>query len=575
EEARAAEARCQSLRQEIAATGLATLDANDLETTANLLDDALDSGAGSRGLTWAAVGIGLLSLITTVVSLVAGIDRVALGILIGGGVTAMVMALGASISGRHSRLALRELEVRCPALDLSPTALRGAVARLPALRRLQTELRSQEVIAEAHRNEIELSRQRAADLAGQCDELLTELGLQLPALHLRPIEEPNSIEALVTRGRAAVSAVIDAVDAARWRDTLHKEDATLEERETDLLRLGEEAQDRADEHAQLEARLRRGLAECGVASDSDLQQALGFFRHACAARRRHDECSEALFAVRRRKSALGVNRGQLGRLAAHLSAELRARGGDPEAPLRANQENGTVPAPFDPNHLQALEREVEFARRRSTSARASAGELRARLSGTLEGLPNLADLEDERAVCAAARERALRQLEALKLAATVIGASTEGVHRALAPRLAESVGRRLALLSEGRYREVSVAMEDFRVSMLGIERPDFIPLELLSQGTRDQVSLLLRLALCEALGERRESIPLLLDEPLLTADRSRREAALDFLVALSESNQVVLAASDPDVAERVERRVGSECAVVAMRRPQGALSLRD
>jgi uncharacterized protein YhaN len=161
------------------------------------------------------------------------------------------------------------------------------------------------------------------------------------------------------------------------------------------------------------------------------------------------------------------------------------------------------------------------------------------------GAPPLADLEDERSACLNARDRGLHQLAALRRAAELIEDVTRRIHRNLAPRLATSVGDRLALLTEGRYRAVNVDTAHFDVSLLGPDRPDLVPLELLSHGTRDQVALLLRLALAEVLSGGGEPVPLLLDEPLLSADPQRRATALRFLWNLSASNQVVLSTADP------------------------------
>ncbi len=164
----------------------------------------------------------------------------------------------------------------------------------------------------------------------------------------------------------------------------------------------------------------------------------------------------------------------------------------------------------------------------------------------------LADLEDERAACLAARDRGVRQLSALRAAAELIEDATKRIHRDLAPRLAASVAERLALLTEGRYTAVNVDTAHFEVSLLGRDRPDLVPLELVSHGTRDQVSLLLRLALAEVLSDAGEDVPLLLDEPLLSADPQRRATALRFLWNLSATNQVVLSTSDPTLVDALE-----------------------
>ena len=103
------------------------------------------------------------------------------------------------------------------------------------------------------------------------------------------------------------------------------------------------------------------------------------------------------------------------------------------------------------------------------------------------------------------------------------------------------------------------------MSLLGRDRPDLVPLELVSHGTRDQVSLLLRLALAEVLSEAGEEVPLLLDEPLLSADPQRRATALRFLWNLSATNQVVISTSDPTLVTALEELGGGDRpAVVTM-----------
>ena len=149
------------------------------------------------------------------------------------------------------------------------------------------------------------------------------------------------------------------------------------------------------------------------------------------------------------------------------------------------------------------------------------------------------------------RDRALRQLEALRRAAALIEEAARRVHREVAPRLAASVAGRLALLTEGAYDEVHVDADRFAVRLHSRGRPDLVPVEHVSHGTRDQVGLLLRLALTEVLGEAGEPVPLLLDDPLLSSDPRRRRTAVEFLLRLSADTQVLLTTADPSVAEQV------------------------
>jgi len=179
----------------------------------------------------------------------------------------------------------------------------------------------------------------------------------------------------------------------------------------------------------------------------------------------------------------------------------------------------------------------------------------------------VADLEDERDACETARDRGLHQLKALRRAADLIEAASRVTHRELAPRLAESLGTRLSLLTGSRYVEVNVDTDHFALGLLGHDRPDMVPLDAVSHGTRDQVALLLRLALCEVLGGGGERTPLLLDEPLITSDPVRRDLFIEFLHDLSATHQVLLSTADPAMIEAVSRITAGDCSVVRLADP--------
>jgi uncharacterized protein YhaN len=259
----------------------------------------------------------------------------------------------------------------------------------------------------------------------------------------------------------------------------------------------------------------------------------------------------------RRRGSLAADVSSLSRLAAELETRLASRGGDVGAVAAAE--------PLDHSRLQDLETAAEHARQGAVAAATAAAALRARLGEMRGSTASLADLEDERAACVAARDRGLHQLAALHRAAELIENATRSIHRDLAPRLATSVADRLALMTEGRYTAVNVDTAHFEVSLLGRDRPDLVPLDLVSHGTRDQVSLLLRLALAEVLSGAGEQVPLLLDEPLLSADPQRRATALRFLWNLSATNQVVLGTSDPTLVSALEAVCeGDQPVVLAM-----------
>ena len=545
-------AREAALRREIAATGLRSLPVTVID---DLLPELEEARHGGAMLAFAAV------LVAAAASAGAlGFARAHAGIaaLLVGALGAALAGVCAWFSARRSRSAARARDAAAAlARDagIDPAELERLSGRLPVLRTLHEALDDIEHRTSRRRADAEAVQGALAALLERSGALAAEVGVIPPRRHQAP-----TVEALV----GAVAATLDAVDAAVVRSRRHHEllaeDAMLGAEELGYGQLRDEVERTGRAVAALDGRLRAILASAGImpASD-DSAAAVAGFRHACQERRRHEEARRSLADLQRSAGTLGGDAGALDSLAKDLTDQLVRCGGDPAAALAA--------PPPDASTLQQLDLEAEGARRAVTTASDQARELRARLGGVLDTLPAIADLEDERDACAAARDRGLRQLKALRLAAEMIESASRVTHRELAPRLAASLGTRLSLLTGARYVEVNVDTDHFALSLLGRERPDMVPLDAVSHGTRDQVALLLRLALCEVLGGAGERAPLLLDEPLLTADPERRERFIEFLHELSGTHQLLVSTADPAMTEAILRVTHGDCAVVRLDDP--------
>ena len=545
DELAAAAGRREALRREIAATGIAGTTAAGVEAAIELVDTAR-GGRSSRAAKLVATVALLAGAVTAAVAAASHHSAMA---LIAGAMavlaTLVVLAIDRLVAGDadHARRRLARL---CPGVAVDSEGLERLAERLPTLRALHTELQREDVRIETLAGEVEAAELRLRELA----EMAAALAVRCELPVTRPRGASRGAEETV---RAVLDAIAGATGIERRREELSTEDAVLEEREAELDRLTTESMERARAAAAALGALRRVLDLASVDPSLLVAEAVTAFRAGCEGRRRHDLAQRRL-AELRRHSSLGADVTSLNRLASDLEARLTARGGDPA--------DVALSEPLDHSRLQDLETEAEHARQGAVAASTAAASLRARLAEMRAGVSVLADLEDERAACLAARDRGLRQLAALRAAAELVENATKSIHRDLAPRLAASVAERLALLTEGRYSAVNVDTTHFEVSLLGRDRPDLVPLELVSHGTRDQVSLLLRLALAEVLSDAGEEVPLLLDEPLLTADPQRRAAALRFLWNLSATNQVVLSTSDPTLVDALEEVTDGEVPTV-------------
>ena len=546
------DAREAALRREIAATGLRSLPAHVIDELLPQLDAA---GRGGRMFGAAAVLVagvaaaaaaGLAHAHFALAALLTGV----LGALAAAGCT--WRAWERSSSASRARAAATALAIDA---GIDPGELARLQDRLPVLRTLHEALDDAELRSSRRQAEAQALQVALASLLERCRALAAEAGVAVPR---------RGTDATPEAAISSAQEVLDRVDAmvlrARRREELIAEDAVLAAEESACAQSSEDVDRSARAVANLEVRLRTILKAAGIGiPEGDPAGAVAAFRHACEARRRHDAARRRLDDLQRASHAIGGDAATLESLETGIAEQLMQYGGDPSAALATS--------PPDAAALQGLDLEAERARRAATSAGDQARELRARLGGVLDTLPAIADLEDERDACETARERGLHQLKALRRAADLIEAASRVTHRELAPRLAESLGSRLSLLTDARYIEVNVDTDHFALGLLGRERPDMVPLDAVSHGTRDQVALLLRLALCEVFGGGGERTPLLLDEPLLTSDPMRRDLFIEFLHDLSATHQVLLSTADPTMVEAVARVTSGDCSVVRLEDP--------
>ena len=544
----AGEARLAALRQEIASTGLAALPPG----SAGPLGELVSASRSGRAGAWFAAAVGAAAAAVAGASAMIVMHRplVAIPVLLMGLASVVALWRGGLEARRRGRAAHERLTGLSERLGVAPAEVDLLSERLPALDALHAALLREQARSESRRAELDALHATAAALADRCTALAHTAGISATA-------SPGTAttHGLLERAGQALARIDDAIALQRRRHQLEAEDAALAAEEASISALEEEAQIREQRSARLQATLRELLAKGGLHCGENFDDAIEAVRRAGEERRRHDDAARGLAEAQRRATIIG-SEPELRRALDHLSFELRARGGDPDAAHSAPR--------MDTAELHRLELEAEHARQAATAAGEQARDVRARLAGVLDTLPDIPDLEDERDACAAERDHALRRLEAIRRAIELLESASRRTHRDLAPRLADSVTRRLSTLTDQRYAAVNVDTDHFAVALLCRDRPDMVPLELASHGTRDQVSLLLRLALCEVLSSSGEAMPLLLDEPVLTSDPRRRELMIAFLHTLSASHQVVLTTADPTVVTAVRDQAGDDATVVSL-----------
>lgn len=171
------------------------------------------------------------------------------------------------------------------------------------------------------------------------------------------------------------------------------------------------------------------------------------------------------------------------------------------------------------------------------------------------GTRTLNEVEEERA----GTERRVRELElelqAAGYAAAIIEEVTRERHSRIAPRLAELASAYLREITGGAYEELLVNHDlEISIRIPQIKTLSQNPERQLSKGTVDQIYLALRLAMAQCIGDGRESIPMLLDDPFANYDDTRLTHAMNLLARIGETNQILLFTCRDDVV-RAAREV--------------------
>jgi uncharacterized protein YhaN len=142
----------------------------------------------------------------------------------------------------------------------------------------------------------------------------------------------------------------------------------------------------------------------------------------------------------------------------------------------------------------------------------------------------------------------------LRLAQTLLRAGIDRFRRQQQGPLLGRAGALFARLTEDRYHRLSVEETETGQLFIVAVRPDRseCPADRLSDGTRDQLYLALRLAAIESYAVRTEPLPFIADDLLVNFDDRRARAALRVLAEFGTVTQTILFTHHSHIAELAE-----------------------
>jgi uncharacterized protein YhaN len=151
----------------------------------------------------------------------------------------------------------------------------------------------------------------------------------------------------------------------------------------------------------------------------------------------------------------------------------------------------------------------------------------------------------------------------LHMARVLLRSGIDRFRRAQQGPMLQAAGRHFASLTGGRYIRLGVDEDAAGRPLLvavhanGAE----VAVEALSEGTRDQLYLALRIAAVQAYSAGAEPLPFIADDLLVHFDDERASAAIRLLTQLGRTTQVILFSHHDHVADLAEAQGTSEIAV--------------
>ena len=268
-----------------------------------------------------------------------------------------------------------------------------------------------------------------------------------------------------------------------------------------------------------------------------------------AARAAHEEAEQHLASARQelkdKADALTAAQTELARLQGE-TGPLRANAeGQDAGAAKAELEGATqalaeLPAIEDPIDMAEAERQAQRAKQLvaelESDLRKAEGALE-QMGGQV--LDEQREQVEEAVKALDSRERELElDYEAWRLLNETLAEANESSAAHLGNALVEPISRRMGALTAGRYGDIAIGPElnATGIALAGGDRP----FKSLSIGTQEQLALLLRLAIAEALGTF-----LILDDQLTQSDASRMGTLAEVLLTAAEQVQIIIFTCHP------------------------------
>lgn len=213
-----------------------------------------------------------------------------------------------------------------------------------------------------------------------------------------------------------------------------------------------------------------------------------------------------------------------------------------------------------PQRKTQLENEKQEKQTVLQGVRDTLSELTKQKQGLEKAGDAAADYRQQAESCAAALQEDAARFLRLKLATNFLQTQIERFRKENQGPLLEKSGRVFQKITRGAFSGLDAEFNAADVPVLVGLRPDQTSVSIggMSEGTRDQLYLALRLAALDQYLDAHEPMPLILDDLLITFDDERARAILPQLAGLAKRTQVFLFTHHEHLVELCRQTLGED-----------------
>ena len=182
--------------------------------------------------------------------------------------------------------------------------------------------------------------------------------------------------------------------------------------------------------------------------------------------------------------------------------------------------------------LETLEEEVEELKSKNV-------ELKTSISTTKQLVKSPEEIKEEVDTIKNHINELLEKSEEYEIASTFLEKAETEVQQKFTPSIEKNSKTLLKKVTDNKYSDLKISEEDLSISVKAPEINEFVPVDILSQGAKDQIYFTIRTTMTDLLSGN-ANIPLIFDDPFHNFDDIRLKKTISAVKELSKNKQIIL-----------------------------------